>query len=106
MNATGIDPRSIGYELRIGRVTRENSETRALRLLLEGRVAIRSVGLRGVLAFVKGDSGSLRTVRFDPGLEWQCSCPARGKCAHVRAVMHVVTVTDNREDPGGYGGTQ
>jgi uncharacterized Zn finger protein len=84
---SGIDPLAVGTELRLGRMFRENAPTRALRLLIEGRVMVQRVDDRGVLARVRGDSGAVRTVvrEYDG---WSCDCPAKGeKCAHVRAVM-------------------
>jgi hypothetical protein len=45
-----------------------------------------------VLAMVRGDSGELREVRWDPKRGWSCSCPAVGFCAHGHAVASVVVV--------------
>lgn len=91
----GIDPAAIATEVRLGRLGRENAATRALRLLIEARVMIKRIDDRGVLAEVRGDSGSLRTVTFEID-RWFCDCPARGeRCAHVRAVQ-LVTVPDRR----------
>lgn len=50
-----------------------------------------------VLAVVRGDSGSLREVRWDPRRGFSCSCPAIGQCAHGFAVASVVLVPGNAE---------
>lgn len=44
------------------------------------------------LAYVRGDSGELREVSWDPRRGWRCSCPAIGFCAHGHAVASVVVV--------------
>lgn len=87
---SGIAPESVGYELRLHH-GRENAPTRARRLLVEGRVHVKRVDRRGVLADVRGDSGEIRTVTYEHGL-WACDCPARRSCAHVLAVQQVVVV--------------
>jgi hypothetical protein len=71
---------------------RENARTRAARLLTERRVMIVRVLPTSVLAHVRGDSGELREVRWDPRRGWSCSCPARTYCAHAIAVASVVVV--------------
>jgi uncharacterized Zn finger protein len=71
---------------------RENAKTRAVRLLTERRVMIHRVSTASVLAQVRGDSGELREVRWDPRRGWSCSCPAIGLCAHGHAVASVVVV--------------
>jgi uncharacterized Zn finger protein len=71
---------------------RENARDRAMRLLTERRVMIVHAGPRSVLAVVRGDSGSLREVRWDPRRGWSCTCPAIGFCSHGHAVASVVVV--------------
>jgi uncharacterized Zn finger protein len=71
---------------------RENARTRAIRLLAEGRVLIVRVLPTSVLAYVRGDSGELRTVTWDPRRGFRCDCPAIGMCAHGHAVSSVVLV--------------
>ena len=101
---SGINPETIGLELRIGKVARENAATKARRLLVEGRVLVRYAGPEGIRAFVRGDSGCLRRVSYDSG-RWDCDCPARGdKCSHVMAVQAVTLISDARIPPGGYEG--
>jgi uncharacterized Zn finger protein len=71
---------------------REHARARAARLLTERRVMILRVRPTSVLAMVRGDSGELREVRWDPRRGWSCSCPAVGFCAHGHAVASVVVV--------------
>ena len=71
---------------------RESARARAMRLLAERRVLITRVLPTSVLAYVRGDSGELRTVTWDPRRGWRCSCPAIGLCAHGHAVASVVAV--------------
>jgi uncharacterized Zn finger protein len=71
---------------------RENARSRATRLLTERRVMIVRVLPTSVLAMVRGDSGELREVRWDPRGGWSCTCPALGFCAHGHAVASVVVV--------------
>jgi hypothetical protein len=73
-------------------VARENARSRAVRLLAERRVMVLRVLPTSVLAMVRGDSGELREVRWDPRRGWSCSCPAVGLCAHGHAVASVVLV--------------
>lgn len=80
-----------GLFLRVGSA-RESAAQKAIRLLAQGRVQVRRVDGRGVLAEVRGDSGALRTVTYESGL-WSCDCPARRDCSHVRAVQQVVVTT-------------
>ncbi len=69
---------------------RENAKARAVRLLTERRVLITRVLPTSVAAFVRGDSGELRTVTSDPRRGFRCDCPAIGPCAHAHAVASVV----------------
>ena len=93
MKSGGISPSAAGLEIRVGKIARENSRTKAARLLLEGRVMVLRVDSAGCLADVRGDSGQIRRVVFDSqGDDWSCPCPARGKCSHVLAVAMVVVV--------------
>jgi hypothetical protein len=73
-------------------VGRENARARAVRFLEERRVMITVVQPDAVLAFVRGDSGEVREVRWDPRHGWSCTCPAIGLCSHGHAVASVVLV--------------
>ena len=77
---------------------REDARARAVRLLAERRVLITRVLSTSVLAYVRGDSGELRTVTWDPRRGFRCDCPAIGMCAHGHAVASVDLVgsTDGR----------
>lgn len=71
---------------------REDAKTRAMRLLAERRVLITRVLPTSVLAYVRGDSGELRTVTWNPRHGFRCSCPSIGFCSHGHAVASVVLV--------------
>lgn len=88
MSAPEIDPLADGLLLRLGK--RENAQSKSARYLVTGRVQIRRVDERGVLASVRGD-GHLWTVVQEHGL-WACDCPARSTCSHLLAVRAVVVV--------------
>lgn len=90
MTLAGIAAADAGLEIRVGRLGRENAATKSRRLLVEGRVCIRRVDGRGVLASVRGDSGAIRTVLYEHG--WTCDCEYRGRCSHILAVASVVVV--------------
>jgi hypothetical protein len=77
-------------------VPRENARARAVRFLTERRVMIVRVLPTSVLAHVRGDSGELREIRWDPRRGWSCDCPAIGYCAHGHAVASVVLVGRQR----------
>jgi uncharacterized Zn finger protein len=70
---------------------RENAASKASRLLVEARVQIVRLDEGGCLALVRGDSGLMRTVRFEVGA-WTCDCPAIGYCSHAISVARVVVV--------------
>jgi hypothetical protein len=99
---TGVDPLAVGTEVRLGRIGRENAPTKAMRLLVEGRVHVRSCGPEGVQAFVRG-SGHLHRVEHRTGAPWSCTCAAKGRCSHIIATQHVVIAPyDPRVPPGGH----
>jgi uncharacterized Zn finger protein len=73
-----------------------NVETKGRRLLTEGRLIVTEVGDRGVIAECRGDSGAVYTLGFRTDeARWGCTCPARGKCAHLVALQ---LVTVRRQD--------
>ena len=77
----------------------ERIETKAKRLLAEGRLVVRRVEKRTdgrggslIVASCRGDSGAEYDLGYDPWRDqWRCTCPARGRCAHLTALM-LVTV--------------
>jgi hypothetical protein len=84
--------------------SRENRDTKARRLLVEGRVGVRYVGPLGVRASVRGDSAMIYPVTYEPGPDtWSCACPVRSRCSHIAAVMLVVLVgapgIERRKEP-------
>jgi hypothetical protein len=76
---------------------RESASSKARRLLTEGRIRI--TGANTVEPFlaatVRGDSGSIYEVGFEPDGGWWCSCDARGRCSHLIS-LQLLFVTDER----------
>lgn len=69
---------------------RENAAAKARRYLTEGRVVVEIAARAGVLALVRGD-GAHHRVSHTPSQGWACTCPARGRCAHLLAVGLIVS---------------
>jgi uncharacterized Zn finger protein len=71
----------------------ENARAKGRRLLEEGRLTVERVDASGyVQATCRGDSAAVYHLGFDPGRgQWRCTCPARGRCAHLIA-LQLVTV--------------
>ena len=74
---------------------REDAQTKARRLVSEGRVTIRRIGDDLIVADVRGDTAEVYPVTWDPD-SWSCGCPALGRCSHVRAVQ-LVTLTHDQD---------
>lgn len=70
---------------------RENAQDKGRRYLVEGRLTIVRVAGRQIRAVCKGDSGEVYSLGYDPGA-WHCNCPARGRCAHLTALMLTTNV--------------
>ncbi len=73
----------------------EKAREKALRILTEGRLTVREVGLPShpgrIVAECRGDSGSVYRLGWDPRAEeWRCTCDARGTCSHIMALQLVV----------------
>lgn len=74
-------------------MARENRDTKARRLLTEGRLNVQRVDpvSRVVVAACRGDSGEEYLLGYDPRKdEWRCTCVARSKCSHLVALQLVV----------------
>ena len=71
-------------------MTRENAEEKGKRYLLEGRVTIAQALAERVVATVRSDAGAIYEVTHRRG-GWACTCPARGRCAHLVAVGLITT---------------
>jgi hypothetical protein len=80
-----------------GGMTRENAATKARRLLTEGRLRVTAANAKEpfLAASVRGDSGAIYDVGFEPDGGWWCSCEARSRCSHVLA-LQLLFVTDER----------
>lgn len=68
---------------------------KAVSYLVEGRVVLVEVGPAAVDARVRGDGAVYRTG-WSRTRGWACDCPARTRCAHLRAVGLVVAVQEHR----------
>jgi uncharacterized Zn finger protein len=66
---------------------RESVDDKAKRYLAEGRVLVERVADDEVSATVRG-GGDLYRVSHQRG-GWDCSCPARTRCAHLVAVGRI-----------------
>lgn len=76
----------------------ETKKEKAVRLLTEGRLTVREVGLPSypgrIVASVRGDSGAIYMLGWDPGAEeWRCQCESRSECSHLLA-LKLVTVRE------------
>jgi uncharacterized Zn finger protein len=74
--------------------SRESAEAKGRRYLVEGRLRIHTVDGASVIASCRG-SGEVHWQRSGPTTGWHCSCPARGRCAHLIALGLVVAVEGN-----------
>jgi uncharacterized Zn finger protein len=70
---------------------RENAYLKSRRYLAEGRLVVEWAGRHGVVATCRGD-GRVYRCTWAPGTGWACTCPARGRCAHLLALGSVVAV--------------
>lgn len=63
---------------------RESADLKARRYLAEGRLVVTRVDQRWIVASVRGDGEVYRST-WHRGT-WSCTCPARGRCAHLLAL--------------------
>jgi len=66
---------------------RESAEQKGRRYILEGRLVIRHVDGGIIRAECRGGGAVWNLGRSAAG--WWCSCPARGRCSHLHALMLV-----------------
>jgi uncharacterized Zn finger protein len=77
---------------------RENVQTKAHRLLKEGRITVHRVGdgSRIIYAQARGDSAHIYDLGYDPRNQgWRCTCEARGECSHLVA-LKLITLEPER----------
>jgi len=67
---------------------RESAEAKGRRLLVEGRLVVKTVDDRHAVARCRGDSGEIYHLVAE-ARGWTCSCPALGRCSHVIALQLV-----------------
>lgn len=65
-----------------------------LQYVIEGRVVLIAVSPSEVDARVRGDGAVYRTG-WSRTRSWHCDCPARTRCAHMRALGLVVAVPEH-----------
>ena len=80
-------------------MTRENAAEKGRRYLAEGRLHVRAVSDRHVLATCRGD-GELYHLTGDEG-GWSCNCPAvTSHCSHLIALRLVALRPLPLDGPG------
>jgi len=75
-------------------VNKESVTDKAHRYLTEGRVVVSFAAPGVVNATVRGDA-DIHEVTYERG-GWHCTCPARGRCAHLLAVGLITAPTTVR----------
>lgn len=71
-------------------MARENAQARGKRYLTEGRLRLKLVQSRRILAVCRG-TGATWSCGFMNGV-WFCECPARTRCSHLWALQLVTEV--------------
>lgn len=72
---------------------RENVDAKGRRLLTEGRLLVKKVDGRMIVAQCRGDHGEMYDLGHDPkNGQWRCTCPARGRCSHLVALQLVTAL--------------
>jgi hypothetical protein len=71
---------------------RGNVETKGRAYLCDARLTVTHVNHREIRASCRGH-GEVYQLGYHDG-HWHCDCPARGRCAHLTALM-LVTVRPN-----------
>lgn len=69
---------------------RESAEEKGRRYILEGRLNVFSVREGFVVATCLGADGDLYRLGGGPDEKRWCTCPAKGRCAHLVALGLVV----------------
>jgi SWIM zinc finger len=67
---------------------REDARTKGARLLAEHRLTVLRVDSERVEAECRG-TGAIYRLGWLPDSGWTCSCPARGRCSHLWALLSV-----------------
>ena len=81
--------------------SKESAAAKSRRLLLEGRLRVRLCHRGRAWIEVRGDSGTVHTVRYVKG-RWSCSCEATPgtACSHLRACWLILARNPNDPLPG------
>lgn len=75
-------------------MARETVEAKGRRYLVEGRLVVNAVSADRTAATCRGQG---EVYRLGHAGDWFCSCPARGRCAHL--VARGLVVTSPNGDP-------
>jgi uncharacterized Zn finger protein len=70
--------------------SRESAEQKGRRYAAEGRLVVLQIDASSIRARCRG-AGRIYSLGWTEANGWHCSCEARTRCAHVRALM-LVTV--------------
>jgi uncharacterized Zn finger protein len=76
-------------------VSGESVEAKAHRYVRERRLVVTArIGDR-IAATCRGSRGETYDLGYDRGRsDWFCTCPARGRCAHLVALQFVTVMTE------------
>lgn len=77
-------------------MARENARTKGIRYATEGRLVVEEAGRQHFRATCRG-SGAVHLVTYRRGT-WDCTCPAKGPCAHLHASWLVAAPDCHRAD--------
>jgi hypothetical protein len=75
--------------------SRESAEQKGRRYAAEGRLVILQIDARSIHARCRG-AGRIYSLGWTEANGWHCSCVARTRCCHVRALM-LVTIRGEGE---------
>lgn len=71
-------------------MSRETVPEKALRYLGDGRLKLKHVSDKLIVANCEGDHGVYALGYDTRAGDWRCECPARRHCAHLTALALVV----------------
>jgi hypothetical protein len=80
---------------------RESVELKSARYLVEGRLTVLLVDKTAIIAECRG-AGSIYRLGYNAVHGWNCSCPAKGRCAHLVALQNVTVQPPGRPASSAY----
>ena len=69
-------------------MSRENARAKGVRYLGEGRLTVVYVDPERIRAECRG-AGAVYRLRWTEREGWACTCPSRGRCSHLWALLNV-----------------